>query len=227
MVSKIFLLFVFLLIFFSHNSSSVVIKGFVYDLELNKMKDVILEINSSPEQTYISKDGYYFFEVSKGKYSLSAKTKELYATDILTASEEGIFTKDLILFPSFDEEEFLFNETLDEFEKDSFPVLIYFFLAMIFFILVFFLLRKNKQPEINMFEKIVDNPKANSLKLDDLAFNIINFVKKEQGRVTQKEIREQFPLSEAKISLIISELEEKGFVEKIKKGRGNVIIVKA
>ncbi len=33
-------------------------------------------------------------------------------------------------------------------------------------------------------------------------------------------------LSEAKISLILTELEHKGKVEKIKKGRGNVILLK-
>jgi uncharacterized membrane protein len=43
-------------------------------------------------------------------------------------------------------------------------------------------------------------------------------------RVTQKEIRKSFPMSEAKISLIITDLESQGKVRKIKKGRGNVII---
>ena len=33
-------------------------------------------------------------------------------------------------------------------------------------------------------------------------------------------------LSEAKISLILTELEHKGQIEKVKKGRGNVIILK-
>jgi uncharacterized membrane protein len=41
---------------------------------------------------------------------------------------------------------------------------------------------------------------------------------------TQKDVRQAFPLlSEAKISLIISELEHDGRVRKIKKGRGNII----
>ncbi len=49
---------------------------------------------------------------------------------------------------------------------------------------------------------------------------------KEHKRVTQKEIRAEIPLSEAKISLMITELEHKGIVEKIKKGRGNILIYK-
>ena len=42
-----------------------------------------------------------------------------------------------------------------------------------------------------------------------------------------KELRkEMLYLSEAKVSLIVTELEHKGLVEKIKKGRGNVLILK-
>ena len=55
---------------------------------------------------------------------------------------------------------------------------------------------------------------------------IIKIIKQEGGRTTQKEIRKEIPLSEAKISLMIAELEHKGIIEKIKKGRGNIIILK-
>jgi len=55
---------------------------------------------------------------------------------------------------------------------------------------------------------------------------LIKIIKREGGRTTQKYIRKQIPLSEAKISLMIAELEHKGIIEKIKKGRGNIIILK-
>ncbi len=64
---------------------------------------------------------------------------------------------------------------------------------------------------------------------DDLpndAKKVMDFIKSREGRCTQLEIREKFPSSEAKISLIISELEHKGKIQKIKKGRGNIIILK-
>ena len=51
-------------------------------------------------------------------------------------------------------------------------------------------------------------------------------LKEEGGRATQKAKRKEIQLSEAKISLMIEELEHKGIVEKIKKGRGNIIILK-
>jgi uncharacterized membrane protein len=55
---------------------------------------------------------------------------------------------------------------------------------------------------------------------------VLDFIKQEGGRTTQKDIRMKFPSSEAKISLIISELEHKGIIKKIKKGRGNIIVLK-
>ena len=61
---------------------------------------------------------------------------------------------------------------------------------------------------------------------DDDLDHVIKIIKQEGGRATQKDIRKQIPLSEAKISLMIAELEHKGIVEKIKKGRGNIIILK-
>ena len=55
----------------------------------------------------------------------------------------------------------------------------------------------------------------------------LEIIKKHDGRITQKELRQEMMyLSEAKVSLIVTELEHKGKVEKIKKGRGNVIIGK-
>ena len=62
----------------------------------------------------------------------------------------------------------------------------------------------------------------------DITFDtegVLNFIKDEGGRTTQKDIRKKIPLSEAKISLMISELESSGDVKKIKKGRGNIIVL--
>src|SRR3989344_4249785 len=47
------------------------------------------------------------------------------------------------------------------------------------------------------------------------------------GRMTQKELREKMPqYGEAKISLIVAELEAEGKIKKFRKGRGNVLVLK-
>jgi uncharacterized membrane protein len=43
-------------------------------------------------------------------------------------------------------------------------------------------------------------------------------------RLTQKDIRRKIPYSEAKISLVLSDLEAQGIIRKIRKGRGNIIV---
>ena len=61
--------------------------------------------------------------------------------------------------------------------------------------------------------------------LDKSLKDVVEFIVQEGGRTTQTEIRYKFPSSEAKISLMITELEHKGIVKRIKKGRGNVIVL--
>jgi len=54
------------------------------------------------------------------------------------------------------------------------------------------------------------------------AAQVLEIIKKEQ-RLTQKELRKKLPWSEAKVSLIVADLEERGLIKKIKKGRGNIL----
>lgn len=46
----------------------------------------------------------------------------------------------------------------------------------------------------------------------------------ENNQVSQRELRKEFPMSDAKLSLIVTDLEERGLIKKIKRGRGNVLI---
>jgi uncharacterized membrane protein len=61
--------------------------------------------------------------------------------------------------------------------------------------------------------------------LDDDLNKVILILKKNDYRMTQKEIRKNLPLSEAKISMLITELEAMGKIKKIKKGRSNIIVL--
>lgn len=54
---------------------------------------------------------------------------------------------------------------------------------------------------------------------------VLDFIISQGGRVTQKDIRKGLGASEAKISLILTELESEGIIKKIKRGKGNVIVM--
>ncbi|TFH04049.1 MAG: winged helix-turn-helix transcriptional regulator [Methanosarcina sp.] len=57
---------------------------------------------------------------------------------------------------------------------------------------------------------------------DDLK-EIMNLIRANGNRITQRELRKKSPYSESKVSLMLSDLEERGLVEKFKRGRGNII----
>ena len=77
-------------------------------------------------------------------------------------------------------------------------------------------LRNDKKQE----KKRIEEPDAFS---DEYSMNVLSIIKKEK-RMTQKELRKQIPLSEGKVSLMLTHLEDDGKIRKIKKGRGNIII---
>ena len=70
-------------------------------------------------------------------------------------------------------------------------------------------------------------PVASQKNADKDTLKAIEILKNYGGRLTQKELREKMPeYGEAKVSLIVAELEQMGTVKKFKKGRGNIIVLK-
>jgi uncharacterized membrane protein len=204
------------------NAQAAVVQGSVYDLELNTLSQAVVEIDTTPRQVMVSRNGTYRFTVPQGVYIITARHSRLglAAHENITIKAEGEYVLDLILFPDLEAEEELLNETLEveEYEEPvSFPVraliVSIIIAALIFLAWKYF---KKRAPE----EKQEKTPAAKA-DLED----ILAFVRKEGGRTTQKDLRKAIPYSEAKISLMIAELESQGKLKKIKKGRGNIIII--
>lgn len=210
--------------------SAAVIHGSIYDLELNQLKDVVVEISTSPKQLVVAKNGSYSFVVPPGAFNIKAThlEKKLVATEQITVRSDGSYVLDLLLFPSFEEEEFLLNESeiVDVTEEDipdeptnnnKIGAIIFFIFIILALVSWFSLQQHKKNPEETETKEVKSMP--------DSLDGIVDFIKSEGGRTTQKEIRKKFPFSEAKISLMLDELEAKGTIKKLKKGRGNIIIL--
>jgi len=91
--------------------------GTVYDLELNKVENALVEIDTEPAQRYLAKDGSYSFEVPKGDYTIRVTysiddLNDTYRED-LAVSQEGNYVFDIFLFPEIYEEEELLTDTED------------------------------------------------------------------------------------------------------------------
>lgn len=203
------------------------LEGNVYDIELSKVEKAVITINTTPKQVFVAWQGSYSLEVPPGSYQLVAEEKVRNITYSKTTEQidvvdpEGTYHLDFILFPELNGEEELPELELDilpETKEKEKPWLLWGGIALVVLGLFYLLLRKFRKEETKIETKTEQIPDE----LDEL----LAFIRRQGGRVTQKDIRKQFPSSEAKISLMISELEAKGKVEKIKKGRGNIIKTK-
>lgn len=215
--------------------------GNVYDVEFDLLENVVVEINTTPKQTYVARDGTYSFEVQKGEYLLRASlpttsSLEEYAQEYVSITADGSYIVDLFTFPELKEEEFtedLPEEITIETHGDSQPAWRYIFSAIAAALIIFWFLKKYFANRVSGAshndegkEALPIHEPAGNQNLDDDLKSVLSILTKEGGRMNQKELRRELPLSEAKISLLVTELEYKGLIEKIKRGRANILILK-
>jgi len=215
MIRKI-LISILLVLVLSQTALAARVQGTIYSPYLEKLEGVIVEVNTQPQQTIVSRDGTYSFNLPNGEYVITALYDEGERYSIkenITITSEGEFNLDLILESDFSEEENIIEDQIDipqELTKIS-SIWVYVLIAwLILIFVILYLMRSAKKLGSDLDEEL------------DI---VVNFIKESGGRVTQKDIRAKFPWSEAKISLIITELEDKKLIKKIKKGRTNVIIL--
>ena len=162
-----------------------------------------------------------------------------YVEENITIVDDGDYVIDLVLFPVLENEEEVvdMSNLITENNRFSFlGLLIWSLVAIVVIIVFFYLFYKFKSSPAGWFENRKPNDDGakpvtgkyvqDGLVEKDLKEDILQYISQNGGRVTQKDIRRKFPSSEAKISLVLTELEHKGSIEKIKKGRGNIIILK-
>jgi uncharacterized membrane protein len=221
---KILLLIILIIIL--DTVSAAQIHGSIFDISLNLVENTVLEVNSKPRQYFVAKNGTYSFNLPKGEYTILAEyqkddTVQASASENISIIDNGDYILDFILFPSFEDENELLNEDLtvpseepEKKEASFYPILLIIIIILVLSIVAVIIYLK-KKPTITH---------ASSEQETDLN-QIVDILKSHGGRATQKDIRKQLPLSEAKISLMITELEHKGIIKKIKKGRGNILIL--
>jgi len=215
MINYIWLFTIFLLSIVE----AATIQGTVYDTTLEPQKNAVIEIDTTPQQRIVSKDGSYNLDVPVGTYTIKAS---YFVNNVLRASvnatleikDNGAYNLDLILFPLIELDDEISDDSDLNIPQNTRPfilILSVFVIIIILIILIYIFLRKNK--------------KKKQVNLEGDLEKIIKMLKDKGKRMTQKEIRKELGLSEAKISLMIADLESQGIVKKIKKGRGNIIVL--
>ncbi len=82
---------------------------------------------------------------------------------------------------------------------------------------------KSEMPEE---KEVKEEPEKGVPCLPEDLVKVLDEIVKAGGRITQKELRKKLGYSEAKVSLILTDLERRGYIEKVKVGRGNVVFLK-
>lgn len=230
-----FILILLIVLFLSANSFGVTISGVVYDNSLNKVDKAIVEVFPQ-NQRDITENGTYSFDVKPGNITIVAKfvvgTNTYIATEKLIVGEVDTVVFDLFLFDEVDEDfgldiiDFNVSEEVGlidtgvkaskGFAYENF-LWLFILITVVMVVLVYF--NYTRMNQVLLKSKAEDDDNSES----DIASKIVNLLKENDGRMYQREIRQNIPYSESKVSLVLSELEGKGKIKRFKKGRGNVV----
>ena len=228
----VFASFLFLLSLLSLPSGlGATVYGNIYDLSLEKARGASVEVNTTPNQYMVASDGRYSFEIPRGAYLITARMEEdgeaSLESRMVTVDKDGSYVLDFILFPQIEDEENVdidLGDVAGDASGNGLWIVTLIITAMIAGVVWLWLRGRRKERQAENVH--ADHRRQASQEVDGDLLKVISIIKGQGGRATQKDIRKEIPLSEAKISLMLSELEHKGFIEKIKKGRGNIIVLK-
>jgi uncharacterized membrane protein len=227
-------------IFASHLALGAELSGIVYTQDLAVAKYSLLLVGSAPPQRIILPEGRYNLTLPPGTYHLRAYYSErgrTYEDDTrLNITGDRAYTYDFLLFPVEENR----TEQLPDISAlnipdatkatiDNWAILIIALIAAVVLLLLLLARSKKKKREEQGKEEKGENKKSKEERPEELPADlqsIIAVLKDEDGRTTQKELRKRIPCSEAKMSMMLTELEHKGRITRIKKGRGNLIVFK-
>jgi uncharacterized membrane protein len=223
------------------------VHGYVYEwstLGLVTNATVQLDSASGTRQQMVTTSGFYSFNLSPGDYVLIARSGSgqdiLYARENVSIGQDGDIVLDLILFPLSDLTDLeLLDEdvevTVPEEPADNTLMIVIggsvFIVALAGALVIGFILLRKKKEEAHLAEPDeeisapVTVPPASMAGLSDDLKQVVAIIEKNGGRITQLDLRKSLSYSEAKVSLMITDLESRGILRKVKKGRGNVIIL--
>lgn len=87
-------------------------------------------------------------------------------------------------------------------------------------------------PEDHILEEEVEVTSDNAEYLDGMESlpddlqEVVQILISNDGRMTQKYLRSKMRYSEGKVSMMVNDLERRGWIDKVKKGRGNIIFLR-
>jgi len=236
--------------------SAITIHGTVYEwYTFEPLDNALVEVNSTPTQFRVAASGVYSFNLPPGDYLIKTSyyqndTLVYYGEDTLAVTDyEGNYVFDILMFPLQEEAEEFTDEDIGnvtyDVEDNILPGFDLTYTAVALLILMImgaaayyhYNRKDGLEDESEPAEPVpgvhIENDYLNDRepapdidKLPDDLKEIIHILESQGGRMTQKDLRARLNCSEAKVSLMITDLEDRGLVHKVKKGRGNIILLR-
>ncbi|NCO11211.1 hypothetical protein GW924_01235 [Candidatus Pacearchaeota archaeon] len=216
---KRLLVFLALAVAFANLVSAVEVAGEVYSTDFEIVSEVVVKVLSTGGnvlQSEISESGRYEFGLSEGEYIVKA---EVYRDGILVLEggeriEVGgvALNVDLIVLPSFGDEELFDNfDVSTDIEAEGISFLILAVIAIaVAAVIAFYYWKRGPKPKEELPKDLKE---------------IVKMIERKGGRVNQVDLRKELQFSEAKVSLMLADLENRGWIKRIKKGRGNILVL--
>ena len=177
-----------------------------------------------------------------------------YDKENITIADEGNYVVDLLLVPSYSDETNGAEETVSSTPSLSSSSLLIVSVIIILILLLSIIFKIRSPEEKDIVKKKPDDVfnihvnktgKAHSAPVtskDKVPYNkmpsqqalvnlssehleILDIIRSAGGTMPQKELRKHLSYSEGKASVMILELERKGLIKKVKKGRGNLLFL--
>ncbi|MDD5340067.1 MAG: hypothetical protein PHV13_02350 [Candidatus ainarchaeum sp.] len=187
--------------------SAAFVHGSIYSGDLQKVNSTLIRVDGPFSYQLVTDKANYSIYLPEGNYTISASVYDqsgntaLYAEEAVKVGGEDQ-TMDLVLRPAW-------------------PMTYTVALLVIFIIACAFLwARRPSGPPRPRQEAPAARKTAEP---DEDAEAVLRALDGFEGRATQKELKESLGFSDAKLSLILSELESLGKIRKFKRGRGNII----
>ncbi len=216
-------------------SFSAVLEGSVYDPGLEPLSKCVLTINTTPMQRIVLSNSTYSINLTEGDYVVNVTCFDgreyLYDSENISVPADGTYHLDFIALPDLsppadfgDIDMNITYSAKNEGQDNSVYWLGGGILVLALALILYWVIYKKPREEKaglrdEELMKSQDRELSEDLKL------IITALKDNDGRATQKELRQLLHWSEAKMSLALAELESYGIVKRIKKGRGNIVVL--
>ena len=203
---------VFLLL--AASATAAFVHGEIYGSDLEKLNKTALRVEGEFSYQLVTEKGNYSIFLPDGDYKISASVFD-------GTGELSYYTEEQIKVGAEDQRVDLVLSPVSN------NYLIYLGIFLVLGITAVGLyMGKRSQPDIQekKSEPVVPSEtKKEKIEPDEDMKNVLRCLGSHEGRATQKELKEELGFSDAKLSLIISELEHSDYVKKFKRGRGNII----